>query len=277
VSVADDISGLLSRLGTGPVFVHSDPFRAAALVPRSRDKEVFVDSHIALLEEAAKSRGLWMPAFNYDFPRTRIFDVKNDPSHLGPITERFRVGRAEWRTEIPIFSATGIGEPPAVVWGEWTDPFGPESLFARLVEADGVMLYYGDTFHYNTLVHHAERVVGGPPYRYDKLFRGIVKHPDGTSKEGSLNYHVRPLGKGLDYDWNSLRARSIEKGVCVQLENRPEILSSSARSLRDFFVEEMKADPLALLDDESRRWVAPELQRLGRRFLIGDFEGESVS
>jgi len=31
---------------------------------------------------------------------------------------------------------------------------------------------------------------------------------------------------------------------------------------------------LYLLDSESRRWIEAELQRLGRRFVIEDFEGE---
>ena len=276
MTIAADISALLSRLGSGPVFVHSDPFRAAALVARSRDKEVLIDAHIALLADAAGSQPLWMPSFNYDFPRTRTFDVANDPSQLGPIPERFRLERAEWRTGIPIFSATGTGDVLDIEWTECTDPFGPKSLFARLIEADGVILYYGDTFHYNTLVHYAERVAGGPPYRYDKLFRGSVKYADGTAKEGSLNYHVRPLGKGLDYDWDGLRSRAMQKGACVQLGNRPEILASSARSLCEFFVDEMKSDPLALLDDDSKRWIAPELERLGRRFVIDDFEGDAT-
>jgi len=275
VTIASDVSNLLSRLGSGPVFVHSDPFRAASLVARSRDKESLVDSHLALLTDAVGSRQLWMPAFNYDFPRTRTFDVARDPSQLGPIPERFRLEQAAWRSVIPIFSATGTGAPPSIEWGERADPFGPESLFARLIAADGVILYYGDTFHYTTLVHYAERVTGGPAYRYDKIFPGVVTYPDGRSMKGSLKYHVRPLGKGLDYDWAAILSRALENGACVRLGNHPEILASSARALADFFVDEMKSDPLALLNPESRQWVEPELERLGRRFVIEDYEGES--
>ncbi|MEP6905553.1 MAG: hypothetical protein ABI875_05685, partial [Gemmatimonadales bacterium] len=75
---------MLSRLGTGPVFVHSDPFAAARLVPPSRDRDVLLDSHLALLGSATAGRATWMPAFNYDFPRTRSFNVARDPAQLGP-------------------------------------------------------------------------------------------------------------------------------------------------------------------------------------------------
>ncbi len=273
--MAAAIGELVSEQGTGPVFVHSDPFRAAKLVDRSRNRDILLDSHLALLLAACGHRPVWMPAFNYDFPSTKNFDVSCDPSHVGPVPERFRVTVAQWRTEIPIFSVAGTGEAPRLTWDEQTDPFGEESLFARLVEADGVILYYGDTFHYNTVVHYAERLAGGPAYRYDKLFLGTVVRADGCISTGSLNYHVRPMGMGLDYDWPGIRRRAIEAGVCTRLESYPEILAAPAAALTRLLVEEMKRDPLALLDVGTRAWVEPRLQQLGRRFLLSDFEARA--
>lgn len=270
------ISALLSRglaqLGSGPVWVHADPFRAARLVPRTSDRDDFLDSHLDLIKTSAQGRPIWMPAFNYDFPRTRTFDVRRDPSQLGPIPERFRTNASEWRTEIPIFSASGTGAAPAIEWGEETDPFGTDSIFAKLVGSDGVILYYGDTFHYNTLVHFAERAAGNPAYRYDKIFEGTVTRDDGTSVRGSLRYHVRPLGRALDYDWPVLLRRALDSGACVRLEDRSDVLASSASALTQFFVDELERDPLSLLDQESRSWVEPLLSRLGRRFVLSDFE-----
>ena len=101
--VASQISAMLSRLGSGPVFVHSDPFRAVKLVPPSRDRIALLQSHLDLLGNAISGRAMWMPAFNYDFPRTHSFDVAGDTSQLGPIPETFRLTRAEWRTEIRSF------------------------------------------------------------------------------------------------------------------------------------------------------------------------------
>jgi aminoglycoside N3'-acetyltransferase len=266
------IQEMLSRLGSGPVFVHSDPFRAARLVTPARDRQTLIESHLGLILVAASERAVWMPAFNYDFPQTHTFDVRNDPSQLGPITEQFRLGPALWRTEIPIFSASGTGEAPVIEWGEDTDPFGPDSLFANLVELDGVILYYGETFHYNTIVHYAERVAGGPTYRYDKIFEGVVTREDGTTALGSLNYHVRPMGMGLEYDWAAILSRAIHAGVCERLAGNKEVLSAPADALTAFLVDEMRGDPLALLDASTRRWVEPKLQKLGRRFIISDFE-----
>ena len=266
------IADLIQSMGSGPVFVHSDPFRAARMVKPVRDRNAYLDAHIKVLSDAASGRSLWLPAFNYDFPRTFLFDVSASESQLGPIPERFRVSAADWRTPIPIFSIAGIGRNPQPRWGAGTDPFGDDSIFAELVRDDGVILYYGDTFHYNTLVHYSERVSGGPVYRYDKLFPGKVVMADGSTVEGSLDYHVRPLGTGLDYDWPRLQAEAIEAGVCHPLESAPEILAASARALNDLWVTSLRRDSFSLLDDKTRRWVEPAIDELGRRFVISDFE-----
>jgi aminoglycoside 3-N-acetyltransferase len=263
---------LLAELGTGPVFAHSDPFRTARMVKPSRDRGEFLDAHIGILKEVGGDRGLWIPAFNYDFPRTRVFDVANDPAQVGPIPEHFRTTAAEWRTAAPIFSVTGMGPMPAVAWGENTDAFGDDSVFARLVEGDGVILYYGETFCYNTIVHFAERKSGGAAYRYDKLFAGQVVMNDGSRVPGSLCYHVRPLGTDLDYDWDRLLESAVDAGVCRRVDGSPEVLASSARALCDFWIGALARDPLALLDDKTRTWVEPRLQKLGRHFMSADFE-----
>jgi aminoglycoside 3-N-acetyltransferase len=271
--MSNPIRALVESMGAGPVFVHSDPFRAARLVKPVRDRNAFLDSHIALLRETTEGRALWLPAFNYDFGRTGVFDVRDSESQLGPIPERFRVAHAEWRTPIPIFSIAGIGQDPQPRWGVETDPFGDGSIFASLVREDGVILYYGDTFHYNTLVHYSERAAGGPVYRYDKLFPGVVVMSDGSRVEGSLDYHVRPLGTGLDYDWPRLLEEALSAGVCRRLEGAPEILAASARALSELWVSDLRRDPYALLDEKTRGWAEPAIEKLGRRFVLSDFEG----
>ena len=266
------IEKLVDALGSGPVFVHSDPFRAARMVKPVRDRTAYLDAHIDVLCRAAGDRSLWLPTFNYDFPKSGVFDVQESESQLGPIPERFRTSAASWRTPIPIFSVAGIGYDPQSRWGPETDPFGPRSIFAELVNQDGVVLYYGETFHYNTLVHCSERKAGGPVYRYDKIFPGRVVMSDGSTVEGSLTYHVRPMGTGLDYDWPRLLTEAINAGVCYRMDGAPEILAASARGLNDLWVSNLRHDPFSLLDAKTREWAEPKANELGRRFLISDFE-----
>ena len=277
MTIAPHATVLIDRLGSGPLFVHSDLFRTAPLVNQTRNRSEFLNAHTNLLLEIAKDRGLWMPAFNYDFPRTHIFNLASDPVQLGPLPENFRTKNANWRTSTPIFSASGTGVEPLIPWGDNIDPFGKNSLFAHLIAADGVVLYYGDTFNCSTIIHFAESLVGGGVYRYKKLFGGRVVYPDGESVWGSLSCHVRPLGKNLDYKWTRLQDTAVAAGVCVHLPDFPGLLAASARHLSELFTTELIADPLSLLDHESRVWVEPMLATLGRRFLIGDFESSTLT
>jgi hypothetical protein len=126
-------------------------------------------------------------------------------------------------------------------------------------------------------VHYSERVAGGPAYRYDKVFSGKVITSAGDAIDGSLNYHVRPMGMGLDYDWNRLKREAIDAGVCRVHKSHPEILAASARDLSDLWVSAMKRDPFALLDDESRSWAEPQVEKLGRRLSIDDYEPQGAA
>jgi aminoglycoside N3'-acetyltransferase len=112
VSIATKIGKLIGATGSGPVFAHSDPFRVARLVKPVRDRAAYLDSHISLMKEATEGRSLWLPTFNYEFPKSRMFDVRESESQLGPLPERFRLTAAEWRTPIPIFSAAGSRSRP---------------------------------------------------------------------------------------------------------------------------------------------------------------------
>jgi aminoglycoside 3-N-acetyltransferase len=258
---------------SGPVLVHCDALRAAAFVPLSHSRGELLSSHLDTLEKLAHGRDLWVPTFNYDFLRTGTFDSSSDPSQVGPITEAFRVSRAMWRTPTPVFNFAGTGAPPPTDIGDGSvvDPFDSSSLFALAGSLDGSVAWYGATLSSTTLLHHAERLAGGPIYRYDKLFRGVVRH-QGSSTQLTLNYHVRPMGHHLDYDWPRLERETIEAGVVRRIGGREHARWAPARLLTDFWVGRLRDDPLALLDEESRTWVDRRLQALGRPFVIEDFK-----
>ena len=214
-----------------------------------------------------------MPTFNYGFTRNGSFDVQADVSEVGQLTEYFRKNVCHWRTPTPVFSVAGVGAGPSLELGSEVDPFGPQSSFGQLVRADGVIVFYGAPFSTATFIHHAERVSGGPRYRYDKRFPGTVVLHDGSRRPTTLVYHVRPLGMTLEYDWDSLLADLLEQGVGrINASRMGRVMAFSARALVSFWVHRLEQDPLYLLDDESREWVDPRLKSLGRRFELADFE-----
>lgn len=263
----------LEKLGRGPVLVHSDMLRVAGLVGGPVDRTECLKRHLIVLQRLVGDRDIWMPAFNYDFTRTRLFDVRNSPSQVGPFSEFFRRHHAVWRTPVPVFSVCGLGRIAIRECGETVDPFDAESAFGELVRRDGIILFYGAPFSSATFIHHVERVAGGPLYRYDKRFEGDVVFADGTRRRVCLLYHVRPIQRRFEYDWPRLRDLLVKEGVLWINEGLgSRLMAAGARALREVWVRAVAADPLYLLDSETRSWVAPMLERLGRRFHITDFE-----
>ena len=269
--IVETIEDLISDIGTGPLMIHADLLRATF------GRKQSLSSHIEILTKVGPDRILWMPSFNYGFIKNRKFDVQNDVSEVGPLTEFFRTTQSHWRTSTPIFSFSGTGPLPRIDSVTDIDPFGSSSIFAELVHLDGVVLFYGAPFSSATILHYAERETGGPAYRYDKLFPGQIFQKDGSSKEVTLLYHVRPQDRWQDYDWPRLLSEAIASGVCrVWEHDRTRLIAVSARKLTTFWADMLTQDPLYFLDPCSRHWVEPMLDRLGRRFELSDFEPSST-
>lgn len=259
----------------GPLVAHCDARRVSRLAPGLSTRLQILEKHCKNLGELAAGRPVWLPAFNYDFCRTGIFDVQRDPSQVGPITEFFRTSISNWRSTCPVFNFSGTGQQPQAepLWKEEIDPFGADSLFGRLVAEDGVLVWFGAPMEATTIIHHAERVAGGPHYRYDKFFRGLVRESDLTEpRRVTLRYHVRPVGHHLDYDWGRLASDLRIDGLIHEIDRNAGIFWASAALLVTRWAERIAEDPLYLLDCKSRGWVDDKLAHLGRRFEQADFE-----
>ncbi len=260
------------RAPDGPMLVHCDAARTMKLVSIG-SRGAMLESHVANLESLSDGRELWIPTFNYDYCSSGEFDVGSSVSQVGPITEFYRTQHAVWRTPTPVFSVCGSSDSHQLIdiVAAEIDPFDQSSIFGELVARNGVIVWYGAPFASTTFIHHVERQVGGPVYRYDKRFVGNVTRGEVRSQT-TLVYHVRPLGLDLDYGWETLEAAARESGVLRQHALAPNVMWASARDLLDTWVAGLARDPLHLLSAESRVVVASRLDGLGRPFEIGDFE-----
>jgi len=264
----------VAKGGPSPLLVHADIFRArAAIIPTTSPQEM-LQSHMAALEAIACERALWLPAFNYDFTRIGLYQPATDVSQVGPLTEYARKHWAKWRHGPPVFNFVGASEAPLGVKESGdVEPFGNDSLFAALHRSGGDILMYGADFSSLTAIHYIERLSGGPLYRYDKLFHGVVREEGEKDVEVNLTYHCRPLGKYLQYDFAKLRQEAESEGlVSVINYSGSEALYIQFAGLCTFWTEMLSKDPLYLLDAKSKIWVTPMLERLGCRFVVSDFE-----
>jgi len=109
------------------------------------------------------------------------------------------------------------------------------------------------------------------------MFIGVTQGLDGVKIPVRLNYHCRPMGRTLEYDWVRLRLDAEKQGIILAFkEPGSEVLLIDVPMICQFWQEQLQLNPLYLLDQDSRVWVEQELNHLGRRFVIGDFEDVSL-
>ena len=269
-SIHTELEKILPKDRKVPVFIHSDLLKASLFVKPTINRETTLVKHLQFLGNLFEDRKLWFPCFNYQFPKTRIYDVKNSICELGPLPEYYRCNVATWRTIDPIFSACGVDENPCdEIPHKEMNAFDEASIFAKLVKQNGIVFFYGASFSSATIIHHIEYIIK-PLYRYNKVFSGMIIA--GNVKHSiKYNYHVRPFGFHLDYAWDRLLTDLQKEGIAKSINNK---LSTSipATTLKKYWLERLNKDPFYLLDETSKEWVIPKVEKLGRRFKISDFE-----
>lgn len=254
-------------LDLGPLFVHSNAMKTMPLINITPSKEAILNGHIELLHKIVPSEDLLIPTFSYQFPKSRKFDLNKTPSEVGHISEFYRNNFASWRSNDPMFSISGSGRSLSTE-AEVQCSFDNSSVFASLVDNNGYVLFYGAEFSSATIIHHVE-YKAGVEYRYWKTFEGICQDGDRLNKV-ILKSHFRPMGKHLDYDWFRLITDLYEAKILNQ--HFSSVIGCHAKQLVDFWLFKLKEDRLYLLDNESRSWVEPMLNNLGRGFIQSDFE-----
>lgn len=155
----------------------------------------------ALLEVIGAEGNLLMPSspnpgYQLDYIRNlKQFDVQNDPSKMGAITEYFRTLPGVMRSESPTEPVCCFG--PKAEWftsghlGEET-PYTKNSPFARLAEAHGKILYIGVTLdNAGTSLHVLEDAVADfkYPIYYPEVFPVSVKQTNGNLVSVSVKVH----------------------------------------------------------------------------------------
>jgi aminoglycoside N3'-acetyltransferase len=256
----------IEEISIDNLFYHTDLLRGIRL----KADENLLNNHCKIFLELCENT--FMPVFNYEFPKTRIFNLQKDVSQIGVINEHFRKNFAQWQTTVPMFSVSGTGSLPKINENNEIDPFGEGSIFEYLHKNNSAIIYYGANFNSTTFVHYVESVSNLLSYRYFKTFKGTVVSED-ISKEVALKLHLRPRGKTLNYDWNRLEQELTEEKILHSFKERiTNIKVIKTDDLFNFWLNKIQQNPLHFLDDESKYWIKPHIEKLGRPFQQTDFE-----
>jgi len=106
-------------------------------------------------------------------------------------------------------------------------------------------------------------------FRYDKKFTGLIVN-DEESKETGVEFHVRPQGMDLEYNWELLYKLLINENVVHKLA--PSVFAIRCRDISRIWGESFKGDQFSILSVGSQETVKAHVKKLGRRFIQNDFE-----
>ena len=255
---------------TPPYMVHSDTLRALSLIKNRTtkgDRSNYNKLHLDFLIENFGESELILPAFNYDFPRTKIFDPRLSVSQSGQLTQYVLSDKLMGRTETPITSV--LTKIPELLSLEVKEAYGKNSVFDYLYKNNGSVIFYGTDIMTCTYFHYVENQYGPPLYRYDKSFSGDVVTEAGK-KETKITLHVRPQSLQLIYARDLLERTLNDAGVIVKLSEYH--FGVRARDLSEVLGKVILKDPFYFLDKACREDIEGHYRLLGRRFLLEDFE-----
>jgi aminoglycoside 3-N-acetyltransferase len=135
--------------------------------------------------------------------------------------------------------------------------YGPESPWAKMLELDGKMIFWGVGLGFMTFVHHAEQLCG-VPHTYNKLYATPVYHR-GKKIELPVVTNVRYLKFNVVYNLSRLERELMSTGKVVS-HTRDGFQAHMVRfkDAMDHLTNALVRDPHYLLD-QPPEFVAGEI------------------
>ena len=252
-----------------PFIIHSDVFKMFYLIKqnfRKRDKNKLEQKHFDLLRNQFGSQNILIPSFNYQFSKTKIFDLKKTPSQVGALSNFILNNDFFYRTDTPFFSF--LHKMSRNLSFGYT-PFGNESVFDYVFKNKGSIIFYGAEINSCTFIHYLESANQPPIYRYDKKFKGSIINGN-SIKDVEVEFHVKPNNFFFNYDWNKIFNLLSNKKIFKTFGRN--FFGFKTRDIYEIWLDKFNKDQFFFLHKSCKNKVRNKYEKLGRRFQIKDFE-----
>jgi aminoglycoside N3'-acetyltransferase len=255
-----------------PYLIHTDISNLSLEILRNKNLGTSPQDRVVnLLIKELQTEEIWLPAFNYDFATTKVFNPNEDKIQVGSINEQVMKMNSSRRTLTPIFSFTGLGELLMPIKKSLYKPFSHDSELSTLLQEDSDVIFLGAPISSFTFIHFIEEAknIG---YRYIKRINGQIKLKH-ELYETALEWKVRPAKQKLNYDWNKITHELVSAGILQRYDTfgkHSYIMKLS--KCYEVIGKKIEEDPYYLLDNETRNWAEPKMRKLQRSFHLSDFE-----
>jgi len=187
---------------------------------------------------------LVLPLFNFDFPQTKFFDIRNTPSQMGVLTEMGRNDPKSVRTGHPIYSFSIVGKQATEFKNiDNYSGYGADSPFAKILELDGKIAIIGLTDQETMTSYHFIEEQTLVDYRYFKEFNGTYINNKGESTEKVYALYVRDLDRGvttnlnrmMEYLWQNgfYKGERPEEGYGMRTIKMRDLYNQTEKIIRD--------------------------------------------
>ena len=206
-----------------------------------------------------------LPTYNYDFPKSKIFDINKDVSQTGVFTEFCRKKTFFFRSNIPIFSSISRNKNLIINNSNKTiNPFDKNSEWENLYLNKGKIINFGSLFS-PTYIHYIEhKFQDNIHYRYFKKFNGKIKTSSNSKKSIELRFMVRARNiKEPLYDLKKIRNELIVEGILKSyiFEKSLKYDVTDARDFSDYAISKMKKDKMYFLTKKSKAFLLNALKK----------------
>ena len=166
-----------------------------------KNRKDLLDTLSKFLIKNLYAKSIFIPTFNYNFLKTRLYNIEKDIGEVGLFSEFCSIKYAKYRTKVPVFNHVDIKKihQPNKYKYSLSSAFGKNSFYDWFTENGGFILFWGcDLSKKNTYIHHLEKL-SEVSYRFDKIFKGEII--TSLNKEiVDFEYYVRPIDLEIEYD-----------------------------------------------------------------------------
>lgn len=257
----------ISESNISNLLVHSDAAKALNYIDYSIDPNENLQKHIGFIESLCEN--IFLPYFNYDFPKSKFYDVRLSKSEVGIIPNAFSDQKDYLKSFDPMFSLIGNNMKNKFTdYIDIVESFKEDGIFSILNNKDSGILFYGAKFSSAVIIHYVESLMN-IPYRYYKEIHGQTLYKE-EKKSLIFRSHFRPLNSYFDYDWKRIEEDLLDNQILQYVSKY--CLFVNASKLVNFWSEMIRIDQFYFLDLPSKEWVIPRIEKLGRPFNVEDFE-----
>jgi aminoglycoside N3'-acetyltransferase len=204
-----------------------------------------------------------VPVFNYDFLKTKFYDVNKDKAQVGALNEYFRKKYISNRTFTPVFNFVSTNKKPSIKKDAYLDPHGEKSFYSKAYKHQYDIVFLGKFIP--SMAHFVERKVK-VPYRYYKKFYGKIKYLNGKVKSTSIDYNVRPPFINVtNTDLEKIKKDLKINRILFSIEKRNSFMGCyNSRAASDFWINKQRLNNLYFLTNSSQKKIKHCFSKFGK-------------